>query len=57
MTVLYVIFPLALIVAAIAVGAFIWAARAGQFDDMDTPAMRMLHDQDPEREPRKTERS
>ena len=40
MTVLYVIFPLALIVAAIAVGAFIWAARAGQFDDMDTPAMR-----------------
>jgi cbb3-type cytochrome oxidase maturation protein len=24
--------------------AFIWSARSGQFDDLDTPAVRMLHD-------------
>jgi len=23
----------------------IWAARAGQFDDLETPAMRILHDE------------
>jgi cbb3-type cytochrome oxidase maturation protein len=26
------------------VGAFVWAARKGQFDDLTTPAMRVLHD-------------
>jgi cbb3-type cytochrome oxidase maturation protein len=44
MSVLYLVLPLALVVVAVAVLAFIWSARSGQFDDMDTPAMRMLHD-------------
>ncbi len=44
MSVIYLVFPLALILAAVAVAAFIWATRSGQFDDMETPAMRMLHD-------------
>ena len=44
MSVLYIIVPLALLVVAVAVGAFVWAANRGQFDDLDTPAMRMLHD-------------
>jgi len=44
MSVVFIVFPLALVIAAIAVLAFIWATRSGQFDDMDTPAMRMLHD-------------
>ena len=44
MSVVFIVFPLALLIAAIAVLAFIWATRSGQFDDMDTPAMRMLHD-------------
>jgi cbb3-type cytochrome oxidase maturation protein len=26
---------------------FIWAVRAGQFDDLETPALRILHE-DPE---------
>ena len=48
MEVLYILFPLALLMAGIAVVAYIWVARAGQFDDMETPAMRVLHDdQDP----------
>lgn len=36
--------PLALLIAAIAVGFFVWAARTGQFDDLDTPAIRILFD-------------
>jgi cbb3-type cytochrome oxidase maturation protein len=41
---IFVLLPLALLIAAIAVGLFIWAARTGQFDDMDTPAVRILFD-------------
>ena len=44
MSVLYIVLPLALLVVAIAVGAFVWATRRGQFDDLDTPAVRVLHD-------------
>jgi len=44
MSVVYVLLPLALLIAAAAVAAFIWAVRRGQFDDLDTPACRVLHD-------------
>ncbi len=44
MSVLFVVLPLALVIAAVAVAAFVWATRSGQFDDLETPAMRMLHD-------------
>lgn len=47
MSVLYIVVPLAMIVVAVAVGAFVWATRRGQFDDLETPAMRMLHDDEP----------
>jgi len=46
MTVLFVVLPLAVIFASAAVAAFIWAARHGQFDDLTTPAVRILHDSD-----------
>jgi len=49
MSVLYIVLPLALLIAAAAVIAFIWATRSGQFDDLDTPAVRMLHDDLPEK--------
>ena len=54
MSVIYIILPLALVVVLIAVIAYVWAAKRGQFDDMKTPAMRMLHDDEPVRtgEPR-----
>lgn len=51
MSVIYIVVPLALLVVAAAVGAFVWAANRGQFDDLDTPAVRMLHD-DEEHRPR-----
>ncbi len=44
METIFVLLPLALLIAAIAVGFFIWAARSGQFDDLETPAVRMLFD-------------
>jgi cbb3-type cytochrome oxidase maturation protein len=44
MSVLYIVLPLALVVVGVAVAAFVWATRRGQFDDLDTPAVRMLHD-------------
>lgn len=44
MTVLYVLVPLALLIASSAVLAFLWAARSGQLDDLETPALRILQD-------------
>jgi len=34
-----------------AVAAFVWAANRGQFDDLDTPAVRMLHDDEEPKPP------
>lgn len=44
MSVIYIVLPLALLIVGIAVAAFVWATRRGQFDDLDTPTVRMLHD-------------
>lgn len=46
MEVIFVLLPLALLIAAVAVGFFIWAAMSGQFDDLETPAVRILFDDD-----------
>jgi cbb3-type cytochrome oxidase maturation protein len=45
--VIYVVLPLSLLLATVAVGVFIWATRRGQFDDLETPAVRMLFDDEP----------
>lgn len=44
MSVLYLALPLALILAAVAVAAFVWSVNDGQLDDLDTPAVRLLND-------------
>ena len=44
MTIIYLLIPLGLVVLVLAVGAFFWAVRSGQFDDMETPAWRILLD-------------
>jgi len=43
-TMMYLMIPLALAMTALAIGAFIWAVRGGQMDDLETPALRILHD-------------
>ena len=47
MNILLVLIPVRLALAGIAIWAFFWAANAGQFDDLDTPALHVLTD-DPE---------
>ena len=44
MSVLLIVVPLALLVVGLAVGAYIWSAGNGQFDDLETPAIRMVHE-------------
>ena len=44
MSVIYVLLPVASALAIFFVIAFIWAVRRGQFDDLSTPAIRMLHE-------------
>lgn len=44
MSVLYIALPVALLIGALAVLAFVMAVKQGQFDDLDTPPMRMLFD-------------
>lgn len=44
MSVVFLVLPLALLVVLAAVLAYTWAARRGQFDDLTTPAMRVLHE-------------
>lgn len=46
MNVLYLLVPLALLLAAAGTAAFFWAVRSGQFDDVETPALRVLFDED-----------
>jgi cbb3-type cytochrome oxidase maturation protein len=45
MTIVYVLAPLGLVFVLAAIGAFCWAAENGQFDDLDTPAERILNDE------------
>ena len=47
MEVLFVVLPLAIAMAGVALGAFFWAAHRGQFDDLDTPRYRALFDEEP----------
>jgi len=47
MSVLYFILPIAVVMGSLAVAAFLIAARRGQFDDLETPAIRVLFDDNP----------
>lgn len=47
MTIIYIVLPLALLVVGVALWAFVWSAKSGQFDDLETPAIRMVHDDTP----------
>lgn len=46
MNILYILIPLALLLGVFFVASFIWATSKGQFDDLDTPAARVLFDDD-----------
>lgn len=46
MTALYLLVPLALLLATGAVTAFLWAVGRGEFEDLETPALRVVFDDD-----------
>lgn len=46
MDILYLLIPMAIILVAAMVGAFLWAAKSGQFDDLEGPAHRILMEED-----------
>jgi cbb3-type cytochrome oxidase maturation protein len=51
MSVLFVLVPVVMLVVAVAVLAYVWAAGRGQFDDLVTPAIRAVQDDAPEGAP------
>ncbi len=47
MNIFYLLIGVSLFAALIFLGAFIWAVRTGQFDDNETPSIRILFDDEP----------
>jgi cbb3-type cytochrome oxidase maturation protein len=47
MNIFYLLIGVSLFAALIFLGAFIWAVRDGQFEDNDTPARRILFEDEP----------
>lgn len=56
MRVLLLLIPMALGVMGVALWAFLWAVRTGQFDDLEGPAHRILMDDDDPRIPGSSQR-
>ena len=44
MSVLYVVVPLALVIVALGVAGYLWAVKDGQMDDLETPGLRVIRD-------------
>jgi cbb3-type cytochrome oxidase maturation protein len=51
MSVILILIPVSVLVAAGFLAGFIWAVRSGQYDDTTTPSMRMLNDDAPTKKP------
>lgn len=47
MSVIFLVLPLAVLFSVFAVIVFFWAVSRGQFDDLTTPAVRILQDDAP----------
>ena len=43
---LLILVPISLVLLGIAIAAFVWAVRRGQFDDLETPPLDILRDDD-----------
>ncbi len=46
MDILYLLIPIAIILVAVALWAFFWSVNSGQFDDLESPAHKILFDDD-----------
>jgi cbb3-type cytochrome oxidase maturation protein len=52
MNILLLLVPISVVLLGIAIWAFAWAVRRGQFDDLDTPPLDILADDPPPPSPR-----
>jgi cbb3-type cytochrome oxidase maturation protein len=52
MNIIAILIPVALLLGALGLAAFIWSIRTGQYDDLDGAAQRILIDDDPADPPR-----
>ncbi len=50
MSIILMMIPMSIALGVGFVACFIWAAKSGQFDDVETPALRMLQDDQPTKE-------
>ncbi len=55
MSVMYIALPVTAMLAISAVWAFVRFAKRGEYDDLDTPPIRMLNDDVPLRSPAKSD--
>lgn len=46
MSSIFLLIPLGLVLLLVAVAAFFWAVRSGQYDDLESPAWRVVLDDD-----------
>jgi cbb3-type cytochrome oxidase maturation protein len=51
MSAVYIALPFALLLALIFLAAFIWSVRSGQMDDLETPAHRILGEDEERKAP------
>ncbi len=42
MNIIYYLFPISLFLGVVFIGLFVWATLKGQYDDMETPALKIL---------------
>ena len=42
MNIVYLLLPIALMLSFGFIGAYVWSAKEGQYEDLETPAYRML---------------
>lgn len=45
MTILLILVPISLALLGLAIWAFLWAVKSGQYDDLDSPSIDMLRDE------------
>lgn len=46
MDIIYILIPLSIFIITVAVAVLFWAIKSGQFEDLDSPAHRILFDDD-----------
>ena len=56
MNALYVMIPIALLIAVGALFTFLWSMKSGQYDDVEGPKYRMLFDEEDENRNKKNQK-